>query len=119
MVMERLSVKKWYRVFTLFFVILSTPVVLYLFSLQLSSLVTFFLIIVYAGLLFLTVESFIISLKLSGDKISTIYFNISLSDIIDLENGIFETRIRTRWKVYRLPPIEDVENILRLVPKKD
>ncbi|WP_448377315.1 hypothetical protein [Fervidobacterium sp.] len=92
---------------------------LYLFSLQLSNLVTFFLIISYAGLLFLTVESFIVYLKLSGDKISTIYFNISLSDIIDVENRIFETRIRTRWKVYRLPPIEDAERILQLVPKRN
>ncbi|MFN4267421.1 MAG: hypothetical protein ACK4EZ_01155 [Fervidobacterium pennivorans] len=104
-----LRVKNWYKALILLAIILSTPVVLYLFSLQLSNLMLFALLTVYAGLVFFLIESFILKLEVSKDKLSTIYFSIPLSDIIDVEDGFFETRIRTRWKVYRLPPIEGVK----------
>jgi Na+/H+-translocating membrane pyrophosphatase len=104
-----LRVKNWYKVLMLLAIILSTPVVLYLFSLQLSNLMLFALLTAYAGLVFFLIESFILKLEVSKDKLSTIYFSIPLSDIIDVEDGFFETRIRTRWKVYKLPPIEDVK----------
>lgn len=106
-----LRVKKWYKVLVLLEIILSTPVVLYLFSLQLSNLILFALVSAYAGLVFFLIESFILKLEVSKDEISTIYFSVPLSDIIDIEDGVFETKIRTRWKVYKLPPIEDVEMI--------
>ncbi|WP_448378501.1 hypothetical protein [Fervidobacterium sp.] len=106
-----LRVKKWYKVLILLGIILSTPIVLYLFSLQLSNLMLFALLAAYAGLVFFLIESFIFKLQVSNDKISTIYFSIPLSDIIDVEDGFFETRIRTRWKVYKLPPIDGVQMI--------
>jgi Na+/H+-translocating membrane pyrophosphatase len=107
-----LRVKNWYKVLMLLAIILSTPVVLYLFSLQLSNLILFALLAAYAGLVFFLIESFILKLEVSKDKISTIYFSIPLSDIIDVEDGFFETRIRTRWKVYKLPPIEGVKAVV-------
>ncbi|AFG35351.1 hypothetical protein QQE94_05860 [Fervidobacterium pennivorans subsp. shakshaketiis] len=111
-----LRVKKWYKVLILLEIILSTPVVLYLFSLQLSSLMVFVLLSAYAGLVFFLIESFILKLEVSKDKISTIYFSVPLSDIIEVEDGVFETKIRTRWKVYKLPPIDGVQVVLSSLP---
>jgi len=115
MVMNVLRAKSWYKFLTLFLCILSTPLVLYLFSLQLSAFVTLVLMLSYAGLLFLALESFIVSVKISENKLSTIYFNVNLNDIIEVKDGLFETKIRTRWRVYRLPPIKDSHKILQFI----
>ncbi|AMW32916.1 hypothetical protein NA23_06345 [Fervidobacterium islandicum] len=106
-----MRVKKWYKLLILSSVISSTPVVLYLFSLQLSSLVLFLVMSSYAGLLLLLVESLILKLEVSNSELSTIYFSVPLSDIIEVEDGLFATKIRTRWRVYRLPPMENIHMI--------
>ncbi|MGQ9855291.1 MAG: hypothetical protein ACUVQF_00990 [Fervidobacterium sp.] len=41
----------------------------------------------------------------------SMYFSIDLSDIIGVKSGILETVIRTRWRVYRVPPVDGVNRI--------
>jgi len=109
-----LKVKKWYKILNLLVLSSSTPFVLYLFSLPLSDFVTFVIILAYFILVIMFAESLIFKIEIKGSKLKSMYFSIDLSDIIGVKNGILETVIRTRWRIYRIPPVDGVNKIGRM-----
>lgn len=100
------KVSKFYKFFVIFATLISTPMVLILFSLELSNLALFLVTFTYISLLLILVEAIFFRLKLDNKTISCIYFVLDLSDIINVRCNIFGTKLVTRWKVYNLPPLE-------------
>ncbi len=72
-----------------------------------STLLTFLLIIQTLLLL----EAFVLKVRIDNDKLKSMFFSVELSDIISIENTLFHTVIRTRWKKYKLPKLDS--NILK------
>ncbi len=86
--------------------IVSTSFVLQIFSLPSSNVILTVLVIFYIVILFLTVEALFFKIELRGSKLHSWYFNVDLSDIIDFRYSILGVKLRTRWRVYYLPPIK-------------
>lgn len=107
--------KKSYKFFITFVSILSTLFVLYVFFHQISTAVLTLISITYAGILLLTIEAFFYFVQLENLFIKSPYFKLKLDDIIDIEYSEFGTKIRTRWKIYYLPPIERIEILKELI----
>ncbi|HOJ94742.1 MULTISPECIES: hypothetical protein [Fervidobacterium] len=110
------KVRKTYKYFTFVVLLISSPFVFYLFSLQLSTIANTIVTISYLCLLLLTAEAFFLNIKINGEFLESMFFKVKLSDIIDIENGIFSTKIRTMWKMYYLPPMEKI-NLNHKSPK--
>ncbi|KAF2962067.1 hypothetical protein AS161_06435 [Fervidobacterium sp. 2310opik-2] len=108
--------RKTYKYFTFVVLLISSPFVFYLFSLQLSTIANTIVTISYLCLLLLTAEAFFLNIKINGEFLESMFFKVKLSDIIDIENGIFSTKIRTMWKMYYLPPMEKI-NLNHKSPK--
>ncbi|MGC8902698.1 MAG: hypothetical protein ACP5KD_05055 [Fervidobacterium sp.] len=86
---------------------------LYLFSLQLSNIANTLITVCYLVILLLTAEALFFYIKIEGEYLIGMYFKIKVNDIIDIENKLFGVKIRTRWRVYHLPPMEKVPKINR------
>lgn len=91
--------------------IVSTSFVLQIFSLPSSNLILTVSVIFYIVILFLTIEALFFKIELRGSKLHSWYFNVDLSDIIDFRYSVLGVKLRTRWRVYHLPPIKTA-NIL-------
>lgn len=102
----KFKVSKLYKFFAIFATLISTPIVLILFSLELSNLAFFLVTFTYIVLLLILVEAIFFHLKLDNKTISCIYFVLDLSDIINVRCNIFGTKLVTHWRVYNLPPLE-------------
>lgn len=99
-------VKTWYKIYTALLSLVSTILVLYIFSFQISKIVAFLVTAIYIFILLVTLEAFTLKLKANGRDLRFLFHKVSLDDIIEVRCGFFSTIIRTRWKVYRIPPIE-------------
>lgn len=99
-------VKTWYKVYMAFVSSVSTFLVLYIFSLQISKIITLLVTVIYLFVLLITLEAFVLKIKTKGKDLRFLFHKVKLDDIIEVRCGVFSTIIRTRWKVYRVPPIE-------------
>lgn len=108
-------VKRSYKLFITSIAILSTVFVLFLFLHQLSKVALIISSIAYAGVLLLTAEAYFFFVELENLSIKSMYFKLKLDDIIEIDDSFFGTKIRTRWKVYYLPPMEKMSILKELV----
>ncbi|ODN31223.1 hypothetical protein A4H02_00095 [Fervidobacterium thailandense] len=106
--------KTWYKIYMAILSVVSTFLVLYIFSLQISNFVSTIVIVSYLTILLFTFEAFTLRIKLNGKNLRFLFNRLELNDIIDVRCGLFSTLIRTRWRVYRLPPTEECDSIKKL-----
>lgn len=100
------KVKTWYKVYSTILSSVSTFLVLYIFSFQISRIVALIASLCYLLVLLVTLETFVLRVKIDGKALRFLFYKVNLDDIIEVRCKLFSTVIRTRWKVYRLPPMQ-------------